>query len=147
MCSDFSLNKSAVRTKNCSLNMPADQPSTPGCRTDGAINRCMGSVSATSGPDTELQVPDEILQNFGMKTSFSKDVPKLPAHRSSLNKRKIEREMDMSYSTRYRCVIRSVPRQLHYHRILILPPARGTPKFSQMVSPTHGMLLDIYFFI
>ena len=38
----------------------------------------MGSVSATSGPDTELQVPDEILQNFGMKTSFSKDVPKLP---------------------------------------------------------------------
>ena len=37
----------------------------------------MGSVSATSGPDTELQVPDEILQNFGMKTSFSKDVPKL----------------------------------------------------------------------
>ena len=25
MCSDFSLNKSAVRTKNCSLNMPADQ--------------------------------------------------------------------------------------------------------------------------
>ena len=79
MCSDFSLNKSAVRTtKNCSLNMPADQPSAPGCRTDGAINRCMGSVSATSGPDTELQVPDEILQNFGMKTSFSKDVPKLP---------------------------------------------------------------------
>ena len=56
----------------------ADQPSAPGCRTDGAINRCMGSVSATSGPDTELQVPDEILQNFGMKTSFSKDVPKLP---------------------------------------------------------------------
>ena len=55
----------------------ADQPSAPGCRTDGAINRCMGSVSATSGPDTELQVPDEILQNFGMKTSFSKDVPKL----------------------------------------------------------------------
>ena len=49
-----------------------------GCRiTDGAINRCMGSVSATSGPDTELQVPDEILQIFGMKTSFSKDVPKL----------------------------------------------------------------------
>ena len=78
MCSDFSLNKSAVRTKNCSLNMPADQPSAPGCRPDGAINRCMGSVSATSGPDTELQVPDEILQNFGMKTSFSKDVPKLP---------------------------------------------------------------------
>ena len=38
----------------------------------------MGSVSATSGPDTELPVPDEILQNFGMKTSFSKDVPKLP---------------------------------------------------------------------
>ena len=38
----------------------------------------MGSVSATSGPDTELQVPDEILQYFGMKTSFSKDVPKLP---------------------------------------------------------------------
>ena len=37
----------------------------------------MGSVSATCGPDTELQVPDEILQNFGMKTSFSKDVPKL----------------------------------------------------------------------
>ena len=37
----------------------------------------MGSVSATFGPDTELQVPDEILQNFGMKTSFSKDVPKL----------------------------------------------------------------------
>ena len=57
----------------------ADQPSAPGCRTDGAINRCMGSVSATSGPDTELQeVPDEILQKFGMKTSFSKDVPKLP---------------------------------------------------------------------
>ena len=55
----------------------ADQPSAPGCRTDGAINRCMGSVSATSGPDTELQVPDEILQHFGMKTSFSKDVPKL----------------------------------------------------------------------
>ena len=55
----------------------ADQPSAPGCRTDGAINRCMGSVSATSGPDTERQVPDEILQNFGMKTSFSKDVPKL----------------------------------------------------------------------
>ena len=56
----------------------ADQPSAPpGCRTDGAINHCMGSVSATSGPDTELQVPDEILQNFGMKTSFSKDVPKL----------------------------------------------------------------------
>ena len=55
-----------------------DQPSAPGCHTDGAINRCMGSVSATSGPDTELQVPDEILQNFGMKTSFSKDVPKLP---------------------------------------------------------------------
>ena len=79
MCSDFSLNKSAVRTKNCSLNMPADRPSAPGCRTDGAINRCcMGSVSATSGPDTELQVPDEILQNFGMKTCFSKDVPKLP---------------------------------------------------------------------
>ena len=49
------------------------------CRTDGAINRCMGFVSATSGPDTELQVPDEILQNFGMKTSFSKDVPKLPS--------------------------------------------------------------------
>ena len=23
-------------------------------------------------------MPDEILQNFGMKTSFSKDVPKLP---------------------------------------------------------------------
>ena len=38
----------------------------------------MGSVSATSGPDTDLQVPDKILQNFGMKTSFSKDVPKLP---------------------------------------------------------------------
>ena len=77
MCSDFSLNKSAVRTKNCSLNIYAcaDQLSAPGCRTDGAINRCMGSVSATSGPDTELQVPDEILQNFGMKTSFSKDVP------------------------------------------------------------------------
>ena len=55
----------------------ADQPSAPGCRTDGAINRCMGSVSATSGPDTELQVPDEILQKIGMKTSFSKDVPKL----------------------------------------------------------------------
>ena len=49
-----------------------------GCRTNGAINRCMGSVSPTSGPDTELQMPDEILQNFGMKTSFSKDVPKLP---------------------------------------------------------------------
>ena len=51
-----------------------------GCRTDGAINRCMGSVSSatTSGPDTELQMPDEILQNFGIKTSFSKDVPKLP---------------------------------------------------------------------
>ena len=46
-----------------------------GCRTDGAIHRSMGSVSATSGPDTELQMPDEILQNFGMKTSFSKDVP------------------------------------------------------------------------
>ena len=60
----------------------ADQPSAPGCRTDGAINRCMGSVSATSGPDTELQVPDEILQNFGMKTSFSKDVPK---HQQSSN--------------------------------------------------------------
>ena len=54
----------------------AEQPSAPGCRTDGAINRCMGSVSATSGPDTELQV-HEILLNFGMKTSFSKDVPKL----------------------------------------------------------------------
>ena len=54
-----------------------DQPSAPGCRTDGAINRCMGSVSAISGPDTELQVPDEILQKIGMKTSFSKDVPKL----------------------------------------------------------------------
>ena len=77
MCSDFSLNKSAVKTKNCSLNMPADQPSASACRTDGAINRCMGSVSATSAPDTELQVPDESLQNFGMKTSFSKDVPKL----------------------------------------------------------------------
>ena len=79
MCSDFSLNKSAVRTKNCSLNMPVltnHQPLAV-CRTDGAISRCMGSVSATSGPDTELQVPDEILQNFGMKTSFSKDVPKL----------------------------------------------------------------------
>ena len=37
----------------------------------------MGSVSATSGPDTELQVPDEILQKIGMKTSVSKDVPKL----------------------------------------------------------------------
>ena len=37
----------------------------------------MGSVSATSGPDTELQVPDEILQKIGIKTSFSKDVPKL----------------------------------------------------------------------
>ena len=37
----------------------------------------MGSVSAISGPDTELQVPDEILQKIGMKTSFSKDVPKL----------------------------------------------------------------------
>ena len=49
-----------------------------GCRTDGAINRCMGSVSATSGPDTELQVPDEILQNCGMKMSFFKDVSKLP---------------------------------------------------------------------
>ena len=55
----------------------ADQPSAPGCRTDGAINRCMGSVSATSGPVTELQVPDEILQKIGMKTSFSKDFPKL----------------------------------------------------------------------
>ena len=55
----------------------ADQPSPPGCRTDGAINRCMSSVSATSGPDTELQVPDEILQKIGIKTSFSKDVPKL----------------------------------------------------------------------
>ena len=54
-----------------------------GCRTDGAINRCMGSVSATSGPDTELQVPDEILQNFGMKMSFSKDVQKLPNKRMS----------------------------------------------------------------
>ena len=83
MRSDFSLNKSAVRTKNCSLNMPADQPVAPACRTDGAINRCMGSVSATSGPDTELQVPDEILQNFGMKTSFSKDVPKLPNNGST----------------------------------------------------------------
>ena len=60
----------------------ADQPSAPGCRTDGAINRCMGSVSATSGPDTELQVPDEILQNFGMKTSFSKDVPKLSINKT-----------------------------------------------------------------
>ena len=72
MCSDFSLNKSAVRTKNCSLNMPVltnHQPLAV-CRTDGAINRCMGSVSATSGPDTELQVPDEILQNFGMKRAF-----------------------------------------------------------------------------
>ena len=49
-----------------------------GCRTDGVINRCMSSVSGTSGPDTELQVSDKILQNFGMKTSFSKDVPKLP---------------------------------------------------------------------
>ena len=49
-----------------------------GCRvTDGAINRCMGSVSATSGPDTELQVPDEISICFGMKTSFYKEVPKL----------------------------------------------------------------------
>ena len=37
----------------------------------------MGSVSAPSGPDTELQVPDEILQKNGIKTSFSKDVPKL----------------------------------------------------------------------
>ena len=37
----------------------------------------MGSVSAPSGPDTELQVPDEILQKIGIKTSFSKDVPKL----------------------------------------------------------------------
>ena len=55
----------------------ADQPSAPGCRTDGAINRCMGSVSAISGPDTELQVPNKILQKIGMKTSFSKDVPKL----------------------------------------------------------------------
>ena len=67
MCSDRLQSKYAC----------ADQPSAPGCRTDGAINRCMGSVSATSGPDTELQVPDEISQNFGMKTSFSKDVPKL----------------------------------------------------------------------
>ena len=33
MCSDFSLNKSAVRTKNCSLNMPADQHNFMG--TDG----------------------------------------------------------------------------------------------------------------
>ena len=49
-----------------------------GCRTDGAIYRCMGFVSATSGPDTELQVPDEVLQNFGRKMSFSKDVPKRP---------------------------------------------------------------------
>ena len=49
-----------------------------GCRTDDVINRRTSSVSATSGPDTELQVSDEILQNFGMKTSFSKDVPKLP---------------------------------------------------------------------
>ena len=80
----FFKQESAVRTKNCSLNMPADQPSAPGCRTDGAINRCMGSVSATSGPDTELQVPDEILQNFGMKTSFSKDVPKVPNDASAL---------------------------------------------------------------
>ena len=55
----------------------ADEPSAPGCRTDGAINRCMGSVSATSGLDTELQVPDEIVQKIGMKTSFSKNVPKL----------------------------------------------------------------------
>ena len=61
----------------------ADQPSAPGCRTDGTINRCMGSVSATSGPDTEHQVPDEILQNFGMKTSFSKDVPKLSIEQRS----------------------------------------------------------------
>ena len=37
----------------------------------------MGSVSVPSGPDTELQVPDEILQKIGIKTSFSKDVPKL----------------------------------------------------------------------
>ena len=83
MCSDFSLNKSAVRTKNCSLNMPVLTNHQPLAVVqcffvcDGAINHCMGSVSATSGPDTELQVPDEILQNFGMKTSFSKDVPKL----------------------------------------------------------------------
>ena len=33
MCSDFSLNKSAVRTKNCSLNMSADQHNFMG--TDG----------------------------------------------------------------------------------------------------------------
>ena len=33
MCSDFSLHKSAVRTKNCSLNMPADQHNFMG--TDG----------------------------------------------------------------------------------------------------------------
>ena len=66
MCSDFSLNKSAVK-KDEKLQSKyaccADQPSAPGYRTDGAINRCMGSVSATSGPDTKLQVPDEIL-NF-----------------------------------------------------------------------------------
>ena len=78
MCLDFSLNKSVVKDEKLQSKYAcADQPSAPGCRTDGAINRCMGSVSATSGPDTELQVPDEILQKFGMKTSFSKDVPNL----------------------------------------------------------------------
>ena len=49
-----------------------------GCRTAGVINRRTSSVSATSGSDKELHVSDEILQNFGMKTSFSKDGPKLP---------------------------------------------------------------------
>ena len=63
-------------TLSWSLGDLSNQPL--GCRTDGAINRCMGSVSATSGPDTEFKVPNEILQNFGMKTSFFKDVPKLP---------------------------------------------------------------------
>ena len=33
MCSDFSLNESAVKTKNCSLNMPADQHNFMGTRT------------------------------------------------------------------------------------------------------------------
>ena len=59
-----------------------------GCPADGVINRdfkrCSAAIhytvwewTATSGPDTELHVSDEILQVFGMKMSFFKAFPKL----------------------------------------------------------------------
>ena len=74
MCSDFSFNKSAVRTKNCSLNMPADQHNFMG--TDGL------ELKMPNGWRTKSLVHKFRLhgrRGKGMAESFSRE--KLRQHR------------------------------------------------------------------